>query len=132
MKKIIHLEKEIESRRQKERLEHYRGKMETIQKILQCSSCHLRCAMCGVQIEGTDSTCHSHPATSGLQFCDCCREEFLEYLSIAKGEREPTLFWHNREWKTMWSAWLEYRKAMTAFLRSTEFKLLLEELDNPS
>jgi len=132
MKKIVRLEDRIESKKQKERLEHYRGKMETIQKLLQCSSCHLKCAMCGAQIENPESGCHAHPGFCGLQFCECCKEEFQEFLSIAKGQREPTLFWHNEEWKVMWSAWLEYRKAMTAFLHSREFKLLLEEIDDPS
>lgn len=125
MKKIIDLEERIENKKQKERLEQYRGRIETVQKILQCSSCHLKCAMCGIQIEG--SGCHDlgHP---GLQFCGCCKEEFEEFLAIKNGQKEPDLFWHNREWKEMWSAWLDYRKAMSAFLGSTEFKLLLEEL----
>lgn len=128
MKKIISLEERIEDKRQKERLEQYRGKIETIQKVLQCSSCHLKCAMCGTQIEGPGSGCHG-AGNSGLQFCESCREEFQEFLAIKKGQKEPTLFWHNKEWKEMWSAWLDYRKAMNAFLRSAEFKLLLEELN---
>ncbi|MBN1105686.1 MAG: hypothetical protein JXL84_19920 [Deltaproteobacteria bacterium] len=132
MKKIVRLEDRIESKKQKERLERYRGKMGTIQKLLQCSSCHLKCAMCGAQIQSPEAGCHAHPGSGRLQFCQCCREEFQEFISITKGQREPTLFWHNEEWKAMWSAWLEYRKAMTAFLRSKEFRLLLEELEDRS
>jgi hypothetical protein len=125
MKKIISLEERIEDKRHKERLEQYRGKIETIQKLLQCSACNLKCAMCGTQIEGPGTGCQGH---SGLQFCGSCGEEFQEFLAIEKGQKEPSLFWHNEEWKEMWSAWLDYRKAMSAFLRSDEFKLLQEEL----
>lgn len=128
MKKIISLEERIEDKRQKERLEQYRGKIETIQKVLQCSACNLKCAMCGTQIQEHGSGCHG-AGNSGLQFCECCREEFQEFLAIKKGQKEPTLFWHNKEWKAMWSAWLDYRRAMTAFLSSSEFKLLMEELN---
>jgi len=32
----------------------------------------------------------------------------------------------------MWSAWLDYRRSIAAFLRSSEFKLLLEELEKPT
>jgi hypothetical protein len=129
MKKIISLEERIEDKRQKERLEQYRGKIETIQKVLQCSACHLKCAMCGTQIEGSGGSGCNVAVHSGLQFCDSCGEEFREFLAIKKGQKEPDLFWHNKEWKEMWSAWLDYRKAMSAFLRSPEFKLLLEELN---
>ena len=130
MEKVVDLEERIESRKSKERLEHFRGKMETVQKILQCSSCHLKCAMCSTLLEGRDTSTASHPAHLGLRFCGSCREEFEEFLAITESEAQPTLFWHNEEWKAMWSAWLNYRRTIAAFLRSSEFKLLLEELEN--
>lgn len=132
MKKIVDLEERIENKRQKESLKQYRGKIDTIQKIIQCSSCHLKCAMCGVQVEMNGSPQKSHPAHLGLRFCDSCREELDEFLSIARGGKQPTVFWHNKEWKDMWSTWLDYRKAMAAFLQSSEFKLLMEELNRQS
>lgn len=128
MKKIINLEERIENRKQREKLERYRGKAETVQKILQCSSCNLKCAMCGIQIEDFHSGCCA-AGPQGLRFCECCREEFEEFLAVKNGKKTPDLFWHNNEWKEMWSAWLDYRKALTAFLRSAEFKLLMEELN---
>jgi hypothetical protein len=33
------------------------------------------------------------------------------------------------EWEKMWSVWLDYRRAITGFQDSLEFKLLLEDLD---
>ncbi|MEW6665122.1 MAG: hypothetical protein AB1512_07870 [Thermodesulfobacteriota bacterium] len=130
MEKVVDLEERIQSRRSKERLEQFRGKMETVQKLLQCSSCHLKCAMCNAQLQGQDPSTVSHPAHLGLRFCGSCREEFEEFLAITRNDAAPTLFWHNEEWKNMWSAWLDYRRSITAFLRSNEFKLLLEELDS--
>jgi len=132
VEKVVDLEERIESRRSKERLEHLRGKMETVQKILQCSSCHMKCAMCNAQLENQDASTRPHPAHLGLRFCGSCREEFEEFLAITRSEAKPTLFWHNEEWKAMWSAWLDYRRSMGAFLRSNEFKLLLEELESQS
>ncbi|RJR49223.1 MAG: hypothetical protein C4576_06975 [Desulfobacteraceae bacterium] len=128
MEKIVNLEERIENRKQREKLEHYRGRVETVQKILQCSSCNLKCAMCGAQIEDFHSGCCTS-GNQGFRFCECCREEFEEFLAVKKGGKTSELFWHNKEWKEMWSAWLDYRKAMTAFLRSAEFKLMLDEFN---
>lgn len=129
MEKIVNLEKRIENKKHKEKLEHYRGRIETVQKFLQCSSCNLKCSMCGAQIEEHHGGgCHAS-GQPGLRFCRCCREEFDEFLAIQKGQKKPDLLWHNAEWQEMWSAWLGYRRAMSAFLRSAEFKLLLEELN---
>jgi hypothetical protein len=130
VEKVIDLEQRIESRRSKERLEHFRGKMATVQKILQCSACHMKCAMCNAHLEGQDVSTSSPPAHPGLRFCGPCREEFEEFLAITRRGARPTLFWHNEEWKAMWSSWLDYRRSLGAFLRSNEFKLLLEELEN--
>jgi hypothetical protein len=130
VEKIVHLGDRIESRKSKERLEHYRGKMETVQKLLQCSSCHLKCALCSAQLEAQDVSNRDRPAQPGLRFCPSCKEEFEEFQAITRSGVSPTLFWHNEEWKAMWSAWLDYRRALGAFLRSNEFKLLLEELES--
>jgi hypothetical protein len=129
MKKIVSLEERIENKKHKEKLELYRGRIETVQKILQCSSCNLKCAMCGMQIQEQESGCCHPGGHTGLRLCSCCREEFEEFLAIQKGQKEPDLFWHNKEWREMWSAWLDYRRAMAGFLRSAEFRLLLEELN---
>ena len=131
MDKIVNIEKRIESRKQKKKLKEHRGKIVAIQKIVQCSSCHLRCAMCGVYLKEVDSPSDSVP-TLEHTFCNGCRGEFEDYCSVFKDKKPSDIFWHNKEWENMWSAWLHYRKAITGFMNSPEFKLLLEELKTQS
>ena len=127
--KIVSLRERLENKKQKEQLEQYRGKVETVQKMIQCSSCHVRCAMCGHHVKAKDASTHPHTSSLGLTFCASCKREFEDFLSISRGKEKSEVFWHNKEWIKMWSAWLNYRQAMTAFVDSPEFKLLLEELN---
>ena len=129
MNKVIDMQGKIEGRKQKEQIEKYRGRVETIQKIVQCSSCHFKCAMCGLQASNADP---SEKPLLGLNLCEGCRAEFEEYVAISKGKKQPGVFWHNKEWVEIWTAWLSYRKAINAFTASLEFKLLLEEMKSES
>jgi len=133
MSKIVDMSERIATKKQREQLERYRGRIETIQRMAQCSTCHFRCAMCGLQAKSSDPAERRPPSeTFGLTFCEGCSEDFEEYLAITKGKREPNLFWHNKEWVDLWSALLGYRRAITAFVGSREFKLLVEELKSDS
>jgi hypothetical protein len=129
MNKIIDMQEKIEGKKQKEQLDKYRGRVETIQKIVQCSSCHLRCAMCGLQVSVADP---ADKTPFGFTLCEGCKSEFEEYVAISRAKKTPDVFWHNREWLEIWSAWLSYRKAINAFTASREFKLLVEELGGGS
>lgn len=130
--KVISIEDQIKNRRVKETLAHYRGKKETIQRIIQCGSCHMRCAFCGLHVGCPEQGADSYSLPQGIVFCEGCRGEYEDYLSVTKKGKAPTVFWHNKEWEEMWAAWLEHRKALTAFVRSREFRLLVEDLDtNP-
>ena len=132
MSNIVDMRERIAAKEQKEQLEKYRGRVETIQKMIQCSSCSFRCAMCGQQAKGCE-TAKSRPSdTLGLPLCEDCGEDFREFLSITRGKKAPTLFWHNKEWQGVWSALLDYRKAISAFVASREFNLLMEELNSDS
>jgi hypothetical protein len=126
MNKIVDMQGQIEKKRQREILEKYRGRVETVQKMIQCSSCHFRCAMCGIQIE-SESVGKSPP---GISFCEGCRLEFEEYQNVSRGRKKPEVFWHNVEWLNVWSSWLSYRRAISAFMNSREFKLLVEEMNS--
>jgi hypothetical protein len=129
MNKIINIRDRIEGRIQERKLERYRGKMETIQTVAQCSSCHFRCAMCGLHLKMTDASANSTSPSVGFIFCESCREEFENFLSISGGEKKSDIFWHNKEWMNMWSAWINYQKAIKGFINSPEFKSLRDELD---
>jgi len=128
MEKIVNIQGRIESKKQKEQLRLKRGKIEAIQKVIQCSSCQLRCAMCGLHIKVTESH-HDSDSPFEHSFCDSCRGEFEDFLSVSKGEKHSDVFWHNDAWVHMWKAWVNYRKAITGFINSPEFKLLVEELN---
>lgn len=128
MKKVVNIEGRIESRKQKKQLKLYRVKVDAIQKVIQCSSCHFKCAMCGLHEGETDSP-YDSISSLGYTFCESCRGEFEDFLSISRGEKSPDLFWHNKEWINMWSAWLKYQQTIKGFMNSPEFNLLLKELD---
>jgi hypothetical protein len=88
--------------------------------------------MCGLYLKEEDSTKETPQTSLGLMLCASCRSEFDDFLSVSRGQQQSEVFWHNKEWVKMWSAWIEYRKAMTAFVGSPEFKLLMEELKTRS
>ena len=130
MDKIVNLEERIEDREKKKQLKQYRGKIETLKKIIQCTSCHFKCAMCGLQMEARCPSREAHLAPIGLILCESCRDEFEDFLSTSRGVNRSDIFWHNQEWKDMWSAWLKYRKSINTFMDSSEFRLLLEEINS--
>jgi hypothetical protein len=127
MDKIVSLKDRIEHKQKRIQRERYRGKIGTLKKIIQCSSCQHKCAMCGLQIDEGRSPTVPHPPI-GMMLCECCRDEFEDFLSSTRGKKRNDIFWHNQEWKKMWSAWLNYRKAINEFTDSPEFRLLLEEM----
>lgn len=131
MVKVVDLEKRLENRREKEHLERHRAKILAMRKLVKCAACSFRCAMCGFQAQPPGQDDSSHPIP-GLALCETCRTEFEDFLSVSSGDTESDVFWHNSEWEKMWSTWLDYRKAVNAFRRSREFRLILEELDDQS
>ena len=129
MTKIVDIHDQLQKKKKKENLEKYRGRLYSIQKVIQCSSCRFRCAMCGTQVTSEESAA---PTPFGLSFCGDCRAEFEEFVSVTKGRKPPEVFWHNQEWIEVWTAWLDFRKAISAFVASKEYNLLLEELESDS
>jgi len=128
MTKIVDMRDQILRKKQRELHEKYRGRVETVQKMIQCASCHFRCAMCGMQVDGRGTG----KSPLGLTFCEGCGLEFEEYQALTKGKKKPDVFWHNMEWLNLWSSWLTYRRAVAAFMNSREFKLLMEEIKSDS
>ena len=129
MTKIVDIHDQIQKKKKKEHLEKVKGRSDSIQKIVQCSSCRFRCAMCGIQVTAGEV---AERTPFGLSLCADCMAEFEEFVSMTKGEKAPEVFWHNHEWVEVWRAWLDYRKAISAFSASKEYKLLLEELNSDS
>jgi hypothetical protein len=127
MKKVVSLIERIESKKHKSELRQYHEKIAVIKKITQCSSCCLKCLMCGQYL---DEENYSPDNETEREFilCDNCNNEFKDFLALCHGEERKQVPWHNREWKNMWAIWLRYQKAIAGFKNSSEFKELMEKL----
>ena len=116
-----------EKKREKEVYAH-RHKLGTLQRIVQCASCHFRCAMCSYHLEASDSSHPSDSSSTDFNLCESCRAEYEDFLKMKDTHDESHIPWHNDEWKKMWSAWLEYQLAIRKFRDSGEFKQSTELL----
>ena len=129
MDKIVNIEKHLGRKKRKEYLERHRNKIRSLKSSIQCSSCHLRCAMCGFHIEAKAASNQNFKLSHGFALCEDCRVEFEDFISVSRDGKPSELFWHNAEWREMWSAWLLYRHALKAFIASPEFNSILDERD---
>ncbi len=128
MKKVVDLTDRLEDKRLKRQIETHRDKSETVQRLVQCGSCRFRCAMCGHQMGETESSCLPVSPHSECNLCQVCHAEYEDFLEMSKGKKGTDVFWHNEEWCRLWTAWLDYQKAMRAFRNSDEFRRLTEEM----
>jgi len=119
MNKVLHISDRLQEKKRREQARDHRGRVETLQKVVHCSACQLKCSMCGRNMEGE--------ALPSLDFylCEICRTEFQDFEEImAKGEDSSGIFWHNKEWIKLWSSWLDFRRSIVAFRDSKEFEKL--------
>ncbi|MDY6971283.1 MAG: hypothetical protein SV775_03030 [Thermodesulfobacteriota bacterium] len=130
MSKVLNITERLESKKRKHQADVHHHKVETIQRIVQCSLCQNRCAMCGYHLNVTDSSCPTVPPSSDFNLCDSCRAEFEDFLEMSREKKGSSVSWHNKEWLRLWSAWLEYYQAIAEFSNSTQFRQLAEELDD--
>jgi len=130
MNKVLNITDRLEDRKRKQQAEVHHHKVETIQRIVQCSLCQFRCAMCGYHLNVTDSSCPTASSPSDFNLCESCRAEFEDFLEMSREKKGSNVFWHNQEWVKLWSAWLDYYQAMGEFRNSTQFKQLSKELDD--
>jgi hypothetical protein len=128
MEKVVNIQEKIKRQEQKKQLRRHRGKIKVIQKVAQCSSCHLRCAMCGQYLSEADTPPDPGASVHEYIFCEDCRGEYEDFMASCKGMKTPQVFWHNREWEKMWSAWLGYQRAIADFVNSREFRTLVKKL----
>ena len=128
MEKILNITNRIEEKKQKEQIKTYRHKIETVQKVIQCSLCHFKCAMCGYHLESTDQSPSQVSSLPDLFLCENCRDEFEDFSKMKSEKRGSDIRWHNKEWINLWSAWLDYQHAIRGFKDSGEFKQLTKLL----
>jgi hypothetical protein len=127
MNKIISLDEKIRlSTEQKAALERKR-KIMAVRKVFHCTHCASKCERCGTGI-GADNRAHLEDIRVPYNFCDSCAEEYMDYIAQLQGRGDPQAYWHNHAWMKVWQTWIEYQGAIDNYLRSKEFRRLLEEL----
>ncbi len=129
MDKVLSLTDRLEDKKRKQNKEIHRQKIETLQRMIQCSSCSLSCAMCGSHLNVPDSPCPSVSSDQNIVLCQSCCAEYNDYLKISKGNKKSDIFWQNKEWMGLWATWLDYYRAIEKFKSSIEFMQLIERDD---
>ncbi len=125
MTEVIELEEKKKEKRK--RMDQEKAKKAlALLKILECASCHIKCARCGTRLEV--SQVQSLISDIPYRFCDCCREEFSEFQKRVKRGGRNEIYWYNDEWFDMWEAWTDYQDAVKRFLSSKEVVRLQYEL----
>ena len=127
MDKVLNINDRLKDKKKKKHEEFHRHRMETVQRIVQCSSCHLTCAMCGSHMEAPDQCCPSASSQPSLNLCEFCSAEYNDFQKVSELDKNPEISWHNKEWMELWSSWENYRKAIKIFRNSKEFKQMLED-----
>lgn len=132
MTNILDMTDRLQIKRKKEQLETYRDKLEALQKLVHCSCCLLKCAMCGAKVSGALEDRPSGRPLADFAFCEGCREEYEDFLSTARGTKNSDAFWQSKSWLKLWSTWLAHQEAIKEFRNSREFLMLSEALDDLS
>lgn len=130
MADIISLDEKLQLPREKRAALIKKRKISAVQKVFQCAQCVHKCRKCGVSINSD----YEHRKNDNYnlrvpyRLCGTCAEEYLYYIEWLKGKKNPDYYWHNEVWIDVWSKWIEYQHANDSYLKSNEFKQLLQEL----
>ena len=82
MSKVLNISNRLEDKKRKQQLETHQEKMETLQRVVRCSSCHFKCAMCGYHLNTAESPPVQSFFPSKLYLCESCLAEYKEYMEI--------------------------------------------------
>lgn len=127
MSKIISLDDKLKiSAEQREVLERKR-KLMAVRKIFQCTHCASKCERCGTTIRPETRT-RKDNSRIPYNFCESCSDEYIEYINRLQGKGDLKDYWYNHAWLRVWQSWIEYQGAIDQYLRSKEFRQLLNEL----
>jgi len=129
MEKVLSITDRLKDKKREKHKELHRKKAVIVQRVVLCSSCQIVCAMCGSRLKVPDSPCPPPSAYLNLNLCDYCRAEYNDYLEMGKKSKSSAMFWHNKEWMKLWSAWVDFHKAIEKFRDSNEFKQLMKETE---
>jgi Pyruvate/2-oxoacid:ferredoxin oxidoreductase delta subunit len=127
---IISIDKKLDLAKDKKAALIRRRKVLAVQKVFQCTHCALKCEKCGTQIEH-DLEINAKRRRNlrvPYNFCKACSEEYIEYIDRLKGGGDADCYWHNEAWIDAWSKWIEYQSSVDRYIKSKEFRTLLDEL----
>ena len=130
MTNIIELDKKLKHTKEKKAEIARKQKILAVQKVFQCMQCVFKCEKCGTQIQPEEQ--RQQRAISVLhtpyRFCESCAEEYTDYIERLKGGGDSENYWHNEIWIDLWRKWIDYQGVINRYLKSKEFRQLLEEL----
>jgi len=131
MEKVLNITARLEDKKRKEQIEAYRERFDAIQRVLQCSACQFKCAMCNRHIEQESASQFIGRSVKEFTLCNSCQTEFEAYQRICReGRRESDVFWHNREWLHFWSSWLDYQRSVNEFRNSFDFNRISRQAED--
>ena len=130
MANIIQLDKKLKHTKEKKAEIIKKRKILAVQKVFQCMQCAFKCEKCGTQIQPEEK--RQQRAITVLRipyrFCESCAEEYTDYIERLKGRGDSEYYWHNEIWIELWRKWIDYQGVINSYLKSKEFRQLLEEL----
>ena len=127
MSKIISLDDKLKlSAGQRSDLARKR-KITAVRKVFQCTHCASKCERCGTAL-GQEQQMKTDSPKIPYHLCDSCTEEYQEYIQRLQGRGDTDAYWYNHDWMNIWQTWIEYQGAIDQYLRSKEFRKLLDEL----
>ena len=105
-------------------------KVQAVRKVFQCTHCALKCEKCGAQISGQSNETDPYQRQLNVpyNFCGECSDEYLDYIKRLQGGGDTDCYWHNEAWIDSWKRWIDYQSSVDQYLKSKEFKQLINEL----
>ncbi|GBC63015.1 hypothetical protein DENIS_4004 [Desulfonema ishimotonii] len=130
---IISLNAKLREARDKKDLTERRRKLAAVRNALLEARRPFKCEKCHQPIGAEHlSEDGGHPDLKvPFLFCPSCSEEYLDYIRRLQGQGDPACYWRNEAWLELWKRWLDYQGTVDRYLKSNEFKQLLEELKLP-
>jgi hypothetical protein len=127
MSKIISLDNKLKLSAKEKAAAARRRKIIAVRKVFHCTHCASKCERCGIGL-GHENQTHVKNTRVPYHFCDSCAEEYIDYIDRLQGRGDSEAFWHNEAWMAVWQNWIEYQGSIDNYLRSKEFRRLLQEL----
>ena len=127
---IIQIDDKLQHSKEKKAAINRKRKILAVQKVFQCTHCAFKCEKCGTQINPDKKSKVKDIGNLRVpyRFCESCSEEYVDYIERLKGKGDPECYWHNETWIEVWRKWIDYQGVIDRYLKSKEFRQLLEEL----